>query len=379
MFHYSPNVGYAFDTLMATLVEMATRLLEENGQLHISFKTLEGIDDKKFLSESAELMEFDISSKQESDYKRLAEYIRKNNIDVVFGFDLPVRKPFYRHIRKAGVKKLVSYLGAPMSDINKGIVLRLKQLEVLLTPSRPDHYIFESRAMARTGYEGRGIPKKETSVVHLGVDTEKYMPSEIADYYAHEIFNIPCDRNIVYFSGHMEPRKGVSTLIQAAKCLYEKHDRRDYHLLIFGNKNGQEGPYLKQIEGHGCREHVTFGGYRSDLDKILRSVYVGVIASTGWDSFTMSSLEIASSGIPLIVSNLQGLSETVDHNETGFIFTPGNHLELSARIIELLDNPDIRMRMGRNARMRILNGYTKEQQIEQLVLVMRKVIETMSS
>ena len=56
-----------------------------------------------------------------------------------------------------------------------------------------------------------------------------------------------------------------------------------------------------------------------DLSRIFPCCYAGVIASTGWDSFTVSSLEMASSGLPLVVSNLQGLSESIEADVTGFL------------------------------------------------------------
>ena len=114
-------------------------------------------------------------------------------------------------------------------------------------------------------------------------------------------------------------------------------------------------------------QYVTFGGYRDDIHKIMPSCYLGVIASTGWDSFTMSSIEMASCGLPLIASKLQGLREAVDDNVTGYVFPPGDHVNLSKRIMELVDNPDKWSQMSKAARKRILSGFSIDQQILKLV------------
>ena len=87
----------------------------------------------------------------------------------------------------------------------------------------------------------------------------------------------------------------------------------------------------------------------------------------------MSSLEIASCGLPLLVSRLQGLVETIEEGKTGSTFKPGDHAELATRIIGLLDDPVRRDRMGTSARQRILSGYTKQQQINCLVDVVNRV------
>ena len=119
--------------------------------------------------------------------------------------------------------------------------------------------------------------------------------------------------------------------------------------------------------------HVTFGGYRNDIEKIMPSCYLGMIASTGWDSFTMSSLEMASSGLPLLVSNLQGLAETIDKGQTGYSFEPGNHTELSERIVTVLDDNKNRNLLGENARKRILSKFTVQQQIKNLVMLIKQI------
>ena len=230
--------------------------------------------------------------------------------------------------------------------------------------------------MAETAYRGRGIPFKKTSIVPLGVNEHDFRPEDGSTSHPHDAFGIPTDRKIIYYSGHMEERKGVSVLVRTAMDLYDKYDLRNYHFLILGNREGEEQQYLDMLVDTSAREHVTFGGYRDDVEKIIPGCYLGAIASTGWDSFTMSSLEIASCGLPLLVSRLQGLVETVQEGETGYTFTPGDHVELASLIAGLLADPDRRDRMGANARQRILSGYTKEQQIDNLVDVMHQIVMT---
>jgi len=67
-----------------------------------------------------------------------------------------------------------------------------------------------------------------------------------------------------------------------------------------------------------------FGGYRSDLDLLQRGCYAGVIASTGWDSFARSGLEMQASGLPVLVSDLRGLREVMEHDVSGACSTIQN-------------------------------------------------------
>lgn len=373
MFHLESSAGYAMDNLLPTFVQMAEILVGQRKKIHVSFTRLDGGAHKKLLDGFDQLIEFDPASKSKSQHTFIENYVRQHRIDVVFGFDQLVWQPSYKYLRKGGVSKIVSYQGAPMSGLNRGIKLALKKLEVWLTPGSPDHFIFESQAMAKTAYQGRGIPKDKVSIVYLGVDEVKFKPTSDEYKYAHDTFEIPADRKIIYYSGHMEERKGVAVLIRAAMYLYGHYGRRDFHFLILGNKDGQEQRFLKLLGESGAGNHVTFGGYRRDIEKIVPSCFMGAIASTGWDSFTVSSLEVAACGLPLVVSNLQGLIETIEEGKTGFTFQPGDYKALANHIITLLDNQEIRNSMGENARKRILAGFTRPMQIDRLVDVMQKV------
>ena len=371
-FHCKSNAGYAMNTLLPVFIEMANKLVKSDNDIHVSFTKLNGSNCDNTPNYCNNFIEFDPATNEKSELLEIEKYVKKNNIDVVFGFDQPVSRPSYKYLRRGGVKKIISYWGAPMSSINTGLKLKLKQLQVALTLNSPDHYIFESEAMAQSAYLGRGIPKNKVSIAYLGVNTEKFKPTNTENFYSHEAFNIAKDRRILFYSGHMETRKGVGVLVNAAKHLYNHHNKRDFHFLILGNRGDEDKQYLEMLTDDGARDHVTFGGYRNDIEKIIPACYLGIIASTGWDSFTMSSLEMASSGLPLLVSNLQGLAETIDEGKTGHTFEPGKHIELSELIFSMLNNYEIRNHMGKNARKRILSKFTVQIQIERLVtLVMQ--------
>jgi len=374
MFHVEAGTAYAIESLCKTFIDMAKELVHVD-DIHISFtKVVEG---KRTYSYelTKNVIAFDPATKNRQQLDFIKNYIYKNNISVVFGFDQPVRRLSYKYIRSGGVKTIISYQGAPMSSINSGVKLLLKKLQVALTPTSPDHYIFESTAMAETAFKGRGVPKNKISIVPLGVDISKFSPISEGLDYAYRVFKIPESKKIIYYSGHMEKRKGVSVLLEAAKYLYEEKGRRDFHFLILGNKNGEEVSLLETLKGSKVLEHVTFGGYRDDVHKILPCCYLGAIASIGWDSFTMSSLEISACGLPLLVSRLQGLTETIDENITGFSFEPGNYSALASNIMLLLDDEGMRKRMGESSVQRIKVGFTLDHQIKRLVDVVNKVLK----
>ena len=368
-FHCRANTGYAIGRLERVFLEVARGLVESDERVHFAYPSVSAGD--RLPIDSRRVIEFDSTSSAHLD--RVEQYVRQHGIDIALGFDQPVRRPGYAALRRGGVRTLVSYWGAAMSSLNTGVKLALKRLDVLLARNGPNHYIFESVAMQQTAVAGRGIPPDHTSVSYLGVDADLFRPARFEPSYAHEVFGIPRERRIVYYSGHMEERKGVRVLINAAVDLVDRLQIRDVHFLLLGNRPGEEAAFYPAYRGRVAETHITFGGYRDDVSMIIPGCYAGAIPSTGWDSFTLSSLEIASCGLPLVVSKIPGLDETVDEPVTGLTFPPGNASALAATLARLLTDPHLRDSMGDAARTRVLQRFTVQRQIESLMATIRRV------
>ncbi len=404
-YHFGANIGYAIEKLEPVFFQMAKQLVGSESRVHVAYPNYDSGRPRYLPDNFNNLIEFNGKSLTSAQERWLVNYIKTNRITVAFGFDQPVRRQGFGVLRKGGVKHLISYQGAPMSQINHGLKLLLKRLEVSLSFKKPDFFIFESKAMQQTAVCGRGIRYGNTAVVPMGVDTEQYSPNEDDRKYAYDTFAIPENRKIVFYSGHMEERKGVRVIIKAAKELVISRGVRNVHFLFLGNKPETDSiiNFLNDIirfmqefndfsvpifsilffekeefdaeyRGTLAEEFITFGGYRGDIPRLLHSAYLGCIASTGWDSYTMSSLEMAASGLPLLVSRLQGLAETVEEEKTGLLFEPGDYCSLADHIERLLNDKGLRDRYGLAARERVIHSYSRQQHINNLVEIVERVI-----
>ena len=184
-------------------------------------------------------------------------------------FDLQVSGYLVKLLRQSGVKKIVSYWGATISDLNSGARLLAKRLEVVLRRSKPDLFIFESEAMREYAVRGRGIPSRFTRVIPTGVDTDTLRPGKNNREYFLKEFSIPETRKIAIYSGHMEERKGVHVLMHAMKALVDIHSNYNWHLLICGNRQGEERKFQDMLRDHPAEKLVTFCGYRNDLPQLM--------------------------------------------------------------------------------------------------------------
>ncbi len=375
MFHCQEDTGYAIKTLEEVFFESLQKIVGVEN-IHFSYTEVVPEARKDKCYQGCSVIQFEPKTRDPRAILSLSNYIRQNRIFLILGFDQPPGASYYMAARASGVKRIVSYWGASMSSINSGIKLYLKRIEMLFRIFSPDVYIFESKAMQATAVLGRGIKPQKTRVIRLGVDTEKYKPAETEEsiLYVYSELNIPTGRKIVFYSGHMEPRKGVDVIINSAIQLVDHQGFENVHFLFLGNQKGEEERFIKQLQGTKARYHVTFAGYRDDIHLLLKGCSIGVIASTGWDSFTMSSLEMASAGLPIIASRLQGLQEAVSDGKTGYLFSPGDHVELAGYISLLLSDLELYESLSKNARERVVLSYSIEKQKENMKELLQRLV-----
>jgi len=372
IFHTESNTGYAMSPLEKTFFQMAAAVTEDVNRIHFGFKSFKNGIPKSLPENFANLITIDREDPTTLD--AAGRYIQEKNIIYAFCFDLQVSSNIGTMLRKNGVRKIISYWGAAMSGENSGLKLAAKRLEVFFRRGKPDHFIFESEAMRHFAINGRGLAKRSTSVIPTGVDINKYHPDNVQKSLLAELFLIPENANVVFYSGHMEQRKGVHVIINAAIELVDRLKQKNIYFLIAGNKPGEETIFLDQLNGHQAKSNVIFAGYRTDLNKIMPCCDIGVIASTGWDSFPMSSIEMAACGLPLVVSDLQGLSETVEDGKTGITFPPGQHLALANAVLDLFGDQKKLKKFSIAARRRIEAGYSTKHQLTNLILCCQKIL-----
>lgn len=356
MLHCEQNTGYAIGKLENVFLLAALKAGYRKANILWSYSVVNRPD--------ANVYRMDYHSDDSS--RLLKSLIADSKIDTIIAFDLPYPTKVAKTARKSGVKNIISYWGASMSSQNYGFRLFLKRIQWhIQKKAAPDLFIFESKAMQKTATNGRGVPLTKTCVIPLGVDTSLYYPSNDKSYTKNEL-NIPKDRKIIFYSGHMEERKGIRVIMQAARYLEEKSKIAGIHFVLCGNKRNEADTYLDELSESQASSHVTFAGYRDDVPELMRSSDIGVIASTGWDSFTRSSVEMMASGMPLLASNLGGLAETTKHNETGFLFEAGDYRTLANYIFQLTTNNRQKGMFSLAARQRAVDFFDEKDQVSQL-------------
>lgn len=114
-----------------------------------------------------------------------------------------------------------------------------------------------------------------------------------------------------------------------------------------------DGPLTECIQAKattlGISERVLFSGLCNDVPQRLAKADLFVLAS-GFEGFPLSILEAMRANLPVIASDVGGVSESVVEGTTGFLVPKGEKDALADRLRLLITDPELRMRLGLQGR-----------------------------
>jgi len=147
----------------------------------------------------------------------------------------------------------------------------------------------------------------------------------------------------------------------------------DVRLVLVGNGDTQDAAktLARQL---GIEARVEFAGLRSDVPEILAQSDIFVLASKQ-ETLPISILEAMRAGLPVIASDVGGVSEEVIDGETGLLVQVGSVEALAAALERLLGDKTLRKSMGRAGRKRFEELFQAERMIERTRALYEQMLE----
>lgn len=202
---------------------------------------------------------------------------------------------------------------------------------------------------------------KSIKVIYNGVDNKRFSPNVDFSYLKEE-WGIPKDAKVIGMMGRVNSWKGQNDFLKAANIVMEKN--LDVYTVFIGSafegEEWRERELEQSINQSPFKKRIINVGYRTDSEAIYNLYDVFVLPSTNPDPLPTVVLEAMSTGKPIIGYRHGGVCEMVEDGVNGILADVGNPENLAQKIDLLITDDDLRLRMGKESRKRLLDNFSIE-------------------
>jgi len=147
---------------------------------------------------------------------------------------------------------------------------------------------------------------------------------------------------------HVSNFRPVKRVLDVIKVFKKVQDQRNSILIMVGD--GPDRNIAEKLSRDlGIWDKVIFRGKTYDVQSMLGISDIFLLPSST-ESFGLSALEAMASHVPVIASNVGGLSEVVDHNKNGFLENIGDVESMAEDALSLIDNKEKMINFSNSAR-----------------------------
>jgi glycosyltransferase involved in cell wall biosynthesis len=218
-----------------------------------------------------------------------------------------------------------------------------------------------------------GILLRGTAVIVENPDDEAIISSlGVADRHIHLVRGAGVDT--VLYAPSPEP-EGVLQVVLPARMLWDRQRGVKARFVLVGEPD-TENPAsvpMEQLLAWQKEGVVEWWGRREDMPRVLMNSHIVCLPSYR-EGLPKSLLEAASCGRAIVTTDVPGCREIVRDGDNGLLVEARNATALADALSRLLDNPALRHKMGQCGRERVLDEFSQERIVAQVLTLYREVL-----
>ncbi|MEK7109396.1 MAG: glycosyltransferase family 4 protein [Patescibacteria group bacterium] len=198
---------------------------------------------------------------------------------------------------------------------------------------------------------------KKVRLIYNGLGPLEFLAREEAR--AH--LKLPQNALVIGALGELTWNKNYPVLLRAAGLL--KRSAKEFTLCIMGE--GQERTFVETlIDEEDVRDRVVLAGFVPEGYRYLKAYDIFVLTSVK-EGLPYVLLEAGQAGLPVVASHIPGNEDIVDNKVSGLLFKSKDHHNLATQLKLLLDDSEMRARLGKNLEEQVQKEFSLEKMVSE--------------
>ena len=367
---FPANTGFAWDFIERSYARMANRLVKHGVRTLVAYPAI--ADPPATLAGTAAgYVVLDTELKAWSARARMAQFVRKENVQVVYFTDRPLWSLWYPFLRRAGVRRIIVHDHASGERTAPAGMLRTaKRVLVNLPGVAADVTVAVSDFVAERDRAATLIPPEKIRRVWNGIDPVQPSDDENRPN-LRTILRLSPDTPVIGCACRATREKGVDVLFNAFDRVWRATDKSPV-LAYMGT-----GPQFSELEALratlSCAKHIHMLGYLPEAADLLRDATVCAVPSVWQEAFGLSVLEMMVRGRAVVATSVGGIPEMIEDGVSGLLVPPSELNALAEALTRVLASPQLQNDLGRAARQRASRLFTADRQVSEMLDTFRDV------
>lgn len=200
----------------------------------------------------------------------------------------------------------------------------------------------------------------------VGVDLDRFSPTPE-----------PQGEPLVMMVSRLLWDKGVAEFVEAAREIRTR--RPGARMILVGEPDYGNPTSITSEQAQSWVEEgvIEWWGYREDMPNVYAASHVVVLPSYG-EGIPTVLLEAGASGRAIVATDIPGCRELVRHGASGLLVPVGDASALAQAICRLIEDPEMRKRMGREGRSLVERSFGQESIDQQMLQLYEEALETIT-
>jgi glycosyltransferase involved in cell wall biosynthesis len=372
--NFPAGTGYAWSSIEAMFAGVASRLAAaHDARTFVAYPAMQRTP-AALEGSQARAVTLDGSLRTRESVRAVADFVRRENVRVVYLTDRPVWQTAFPALRRAGAARIVVHdRTSGARDVPRGWRKAAKWLRARTPGLAADTVVAVSEYVARRQREVGLVPASRVVTIWNGVPAASCQaPNTDA---LRRLIDAPSGRLLIAAASRAVPEKGMAELLRAFDALVAEWKGPGPSPLLVFIGDGPGLPDLASLRSNlASRDSIHLIGYQPNAAELVGTADIAVVPSLWQEAFGNSVIEAMARERPVVATRVGGVPEIIEHGVSGWLVDPGDVMALTRVLRELVADPGRRAATGRDARARVAAQFSRERQVDAVAQLLTRAL-----